>query len=301
MIVLLLVLVCTLQLSSFVTSSNVRSWLTSADPVTAAAIKLLEEQSPIFNSKTGSSFLSINIDVEQKKQTILGYGAGLPQSSAYVLNSLKSRDVGLYNTVLNKLFGTSNDGAAINILRFPIGSCDFSMTNTSYDEIQDDYSLDSFAIDSDSQLIVSVLTDILAVNPNMVLIGERSLFSFAFVCHKHISLIRKYYNITIATPWSAPSWLKSWDTLIAYSEQNTLLQTSDAYAAYSRYFAKVLQSFLNEGITINYFTLQNEPLFGTSDQYPGMYFSAEQAAKLGKIACFLTQLCARSKRYKMRT
>jgi glucosylceramidase len=183
MIVLLLVFVCTLQLSSFVTSSNVRSWLTSADPVTAAAIKLLEEQSPILNSKTGgSSFLSINIDVEQKKQTILGYGAGLPQSSAYVLSSLRSRDVGLYNAVLNKLFGTSNGGAAINILRFPIGSCDFSMTNTSYDEIQDDYSLDSFAIDSDSQLIVSVLTDILVVNPNMVLIGERSLFSLVFVC-----------------------------------------------------------------------------------------------------------------------
>lgn len=86
----------------------------------------------------------------------------------------------------------------------------------------------------------------------------------------------------LATPWSAPSWLKTWDSLIAYSEKNTLLSTEAAYTTYAQYFANVLKAYANEGLTIQYFTLQNEPLFGTSDQYPGMYFESSQATKLGK-------------------
>lgn len=70
-------------------------------------------------------------------------------------------------------------------------------------------------------------------------------------------------------------------TLIAYNEKNTLLPTEQAYSAYARYFARVLQAYRAEGLAIQYFTLQNEPLFGNSDQYPGMYFSNEQAVKLG--------------------
>jgi O-glycosyl hydrolase len=77
--------------------------------------------------------------------------------------------------------------------------------------------------------------------------------------------------------------LKTFDTLIAYSEKNTLLPTEAAYTTYARYFANVLKAYRREGLTIQYFTLQNEPLFGTSDQYPGMYFTSEQAVKLGQF------------------
>jgi O-glycosyl hydrolase len=44
----------------------------------------------------------------------------------------------------------------------------------------------------------------------------------------------------------------------------------------------VLKAYANEGLKIDYFTLQNEPLFGTSDQYPGMYFTSDQAVRLGE-------------------
>lgn len=161
-----------------VSSSEVRSWLTTADVNSGAATNLLVEQSPIYSSKSkltsrsGTAGVDININVDDIKQQILGYGAGLPQSSAKVLTDLKGRNIDLYWSVLRKLFSSADDGANINILRFPVGSCDYSMWVTSYDEVYNDYNLNNFAIDNDSWLIVNVLKDIQWLNPNLVLIGE---------------------------------------------------------------------------------------------------------------------------------
>lgn len=99
------------------------------------------------------------------------------------------------------------------------------------------------------------------------------LFSLCMLC---------VWCVCLASPWSAPSWLKTEGSLIAYNENNTLLSTERAYDTYANYFVSVLNAFADSGVQIHYFTLQNEPLFGTSDQYPGMYFTAEQAIKLGK-------------------
>lgn len=152
---------------------EVKSWLTTADAATGAAILLLAEQAPITSStKISGEAADISINVNDIKQSILGYGAGLPQSSAKVLTDLKNKNLELYNSVLLKLFGSTGDGAAINILRFPMGSCDFSMSMTSYDEVKNDYNLDSFSIDQDSRLIVNVLKDIMRVNPSLILIGK---------------------------------------------------------------------------------------------------------------------------------
>ena len=261
---------------------EVKSWLTTADPNTGAAILLLAEQAQISsNSKSDSGGVNISINVNDIKQTILGYGAGLPQSSAKVLSDLKNRSLELYNSVLHNLFSSDGDGAGMNILRFPMGSCDFSMTITSYDEVKNDYILDSFSIDEDSLLIVNVLKDIMQVNPKLILIGN---FTFSKITYFNIVLI---FHLCIvlptATPWSAPSWLKEWNEMIAYSEKNTLLSTDQAYQTYAQHFAKTLRAYKEQGLNIQYFTLQNEPLFGNGDQYPGMYFDSAQAAKLGKF------------------
>lgn len=161
--------------SAFAVGAEIRSWQTTSDVMTGAVIDLLQAQPPLQPKQSTASAVQFQINADESKQGILGYGAGLPQASAYVLNNLKNRNVALYNSVLQKLFGSSDDGAAINILRFPIGSCDFSMTNTSYDEHQNDYNLEYFAVDEDSKLIMSVLKDILVVNPNMVLIGKNAV------------------------------------------------------------------------------------------------------------------------------
>jgi glucosylceramidase len=202
------------------------------------------------------NLINIQINISQTYQTMLGYGAGIPQSSVSVLLKLKEYSSDIYSHILMKLFSSETDGAGFNILRFPMGSCDYSMSNTSYDETDNDYSLKHFQIDQDSQLIIEFLKDVQQINPNMIL---------------------------IASPWTAPSWLKEWNSLLGLDEENTLLSTQEAYQTYANYFKKTYEVFRSEGLIINYFTLQNEPLFGNNEQYPGMYLSAENEYQLGKL------------------
>ncbi len=83
-----------------------------------------------------------------------------------------------------------------------------------------------------------------------------------------------------ATPWSAPSWLKVWKTLIGWNAENTLIDTDQVYNTYAKYFGKVLDVYASQGLTIQYMTLQNEPLFDNCWQYPAMYLSAYNAGRL---------------------
>lgn len=86
----------------------------------------------------------------------------------------------------------------------------------------------------------------------------------------------------VASPWSAPSWLKNWNSLIPYSNENTLIDNDQVYSTYANYFAKVIQAMTDRGVEVQFVTLQNEPLFGDSSQYPGMYLSSDQAIRLAK-------------------
>jgi O-glycosyl hydrolase len=161
--------------------ADVNTWLTSANS-NGDATKLIDWEGsfnlysskqlpPVVNS-SWTNEVTLTIDLNNVLQTMVGFGAGLPQSSAYSLKLLRDRNADVYWQLLTKLFSEANYGANMNILRFPIGACDFSMTNTSYDESSNDYNLDHFSIDSDSYMIVTVLQDILKVNPRMILIGE---------------------------------------------------------------------------------------------------------------------------------
>lgn len=262
-----------LKLSSSSSSSSLNSnnlitnYLTSCDNNGQVLTLLKESIITSSSSSSSTSFstsssitsneidLSISINLSQKFQNILGYGAGLPQSSAYVLSKLKVYSLETYEYVMNNLFSNSN-GSGLSILRFPMGSCDFSLTNTSYDEFKDDYNLSYFEIDDDSKIIISVLQDALKINPDITL---------------------------IASPWSAPSWLKEWNSLLGLSPENTLLSTDEAYNTYANYFKLTYEKFLSYGLKISYFTLQNEPLFGDNKQYPGMYFTAENEYRLGLL------------------
>lgn len=171
----------------------ISSWITQCDPATNGALSVLEPQT--INASISGSYFSANVSIDStvRYQQIMGYGAGLPQASAYVLANLKAKNNTAYTMVLNKLF--SRDAASMSILRFPLASCDFSMTSTSFDEVDDDYDLSEFAIDADSDYIIEVLKDVKKIRPDLKL---------------------------MAAPWSPPSWLKVNDSLIAYSNNNTV-------------------------------------------------------------------------------
>lgn len=151
---------------------KINTWLTVADPATGEAIEILSPGELSLNARASSALATtVKIDLTAPLQPIEGFGAGLPQSSAHVLTQLKISSPSTYDKVLTELFSPVS-GAGLSILRFPIGSCDFSLRNTSYDEVANDFSLEHFAIDADSEQIVEVLLDVRKVNPELKLIGK---------------------------------------------------------------------------------------------------------------------------------
>jgi O-glycosyl hydrolase len=72
----------------------------------------------------------------------------------------------------------------------------------------------------------------------------------------------------MASPWSPPGWMKSSGSLIGGS----LLPSM--YGPYASYFVKFIQAYEAGGISIDYLSLQNEPLYVPGD-YPGMDMGAD--------------------------
>ena len=142
---------------------------------------------------------------------------------------------------------TSTGAGATGALRI---ASDFALDDYSYDDLpagQTDPDLKKFSIAHDEAYIIPVLREALAVNPHLRI---------------------------VASPWSAPGWMKTSDSLIG----GHLLPA--AYPPLAKYFVKFVQSYEAAGIPIYAVTMQNEPLYIPSD-YPGMGMSsAEQTAFL---------------------
>jgi glucosylceramidase len=80
----------------------------------------------------------------------------------------------------------------------------------------------------------------------------------------------------LASPWTAPAWMKTTRTL---SDGGSL--RPDAFAAYASYLVKFIQAYRAEGVPIDSMTVQNEPL--TAPPYPSMYMnSTDQATFIGQ-------------------
>eukprot|EP00418_Pyrodinium_bahamense_P065657 CAMPEP_0179082212 /NCGR_PEP_ID=MMETSP0796-20121207/37059_1 /TAXON_ID=73915 /ORGANISM="Pyrodinium bahamense, Strain pbaha01" /LENGTH=794 /DNA_ID=CAMNT_0020779607 /DNA_START=37 /DNA_END=2424 /DNA_ORIENTATION=- len=195
----------------------------------------------------------VTVDASAALQTMSGFGAAMTASSAGVLQGLKSRKRWLYNQVMNRLFGMGDDAAGISFVRFPIGSCDFSSTEATYDDVWNDWTLSHFELDAETEDIVATLQDAKEINNNLVLMGS---------------------------PWTPPAWMKQGGTLDGRNNENTLIDTTQVYETYARYFLKVKQTFEQRGLPLQYLTLQNEPLYAPA--YPGMYLSASNYARLGR-------------------
>ncbi len=215
-------------------SGDVRVYMTSA-----SQLSLLSEQNSISFSKEVGSFTLV-LDSTTLYQSIVGYGAALTGSSAYLLRLLPENE---RTKILKNLFDPSQ-GIGISVLRISIGSSDFSLGNYSY---CDNPPISNFAIPAiDKRDLIPILKDILAINPNITI---------------------------IASPWSAPGWMKDSNSM---NGGNFLSSQMGNYAVY---FVKYIQAYAKLGIKINMITLQNEPLYSTT-RYPTMHMSWQQQDSL---------------------
>ncbi len=224
-------------------TSDVAEWLTTTDQSF-----LLKKQEAALNWSTiDSTGTVISIDSTQTYQSIDGFGYTLTEGSAYVLSQMSTAGRA---ALLQEMFGSDSASISVSYLRIGIGATDMSTSVYSYDDMptgQTDPSLTSFNLGPDSTYLIPILQQILAINPNIKI---------------------------IATPWSAPVWMKDTTSTVGGS-----LQTQ-YYQAYANYFVKYIQKMASKGIAITAITPQNEPLNPANN--PSMYMTANaEAAFIG--------------------
>lgn len=214
-------------------------WLTS--PETNV---LFQQQTPDLTfGSTVNQDQSITVDTTQIYQTIDGFGNCLTGGSAMLLHKM---DAASRSAILNELFATDGNNIGISYLRVSIGASDLDDRVFSYDDLpvgETDPSLTKFTLDADKTDLIPVLKEILAINPNIKIMGS---------------------------PWSAPTWMKTNNN----SKGGSL--KPEYFDAYAKYFVKYIQGMKAEGITIDAITIQNEPLHPGNN--PSMYMLAEDQA-----------------------
>jgi glucosylceramidase len=225
-------------------SNDVAFYLTKADQSV-----LLQQQSGTLSFGTvANNNSSIDVDSTQTFQTVDGFGYTLTGGSAYLINGLPNADK---TTLLNDLFSTTSASSiGISYLRVSLGASDLSTSVFSYNDLpagQTDVNVANFSLAQDTIDVIPILKQIIAINPNIKI---------------------------MASPWSAPTWMKDNNNSIGGS-----LQTQ-YYAAYAKYFVKYIQTMKAAGITIDAVTIQNEPEYGGNN--PSMFMTAIQQANFIK-------------------
>ncbi|WP_031426818.1 glycoside hydrolase family 30 protein [Flavimarina sp. Hel_I_48] len=215
-------------------TADVTFWLTKSDE----SVKL-KKQSDIISFKTETNtFPSITVDESQTFQTIDGFGYTLTGGSADVINAL---DASKKTALLEELFGDSDASISVSYLRISVGASDLNAAPFTYNDLPEgeaDTDLSEFSLEKDSG-VISLLQEILAINPDLKI---------------------------MASPWTAPVWMKDNNSFIGGSLRR------EYYQVYADYWLKYLQEMQAAGITIDALTPQNEPLHGGNN--PSMYMEA---------------------------
>ncbi len=224
-------------------AQDVAVWITTADHEAALA-----SSSPAqFAAGQGSKTLRIRIDDTRRFQEMVGFGASLTDSSAWLIQH--KLDDGQRDALLKELFGRENGGLGLSFSRLTIGASDFSRHHYSLDDPPGgtpDPELAHFSIDENRGDVIPVARAMLAINPDLKI---------------------------MASPWSAPGWMKDTGSLI----RGRLLP--QYYDAFARYLLKYVDAYAAEGIPIFALTVQNEPDYEPGD-YPGMRLNAPARARL---------------------
>ena len=199
-------------------------------------------------AKTSVSTVDIKVDESNTYQTMAGFGGSFTDSAAYLINQILDEDV--KNDLMKKLFD-HEEGIGISVVRNPMGASDFARTVYSYNELpvgETDHEQEKFSIDHDLEDVVPLSKQALKINP-------------------HVKFM--------ASPWSAPNWMKTTGSMIAGQLKE------DCYPAFANYFVKYIQAYGDNGLPIYAITPQNEPLFEPT-HYPSMLMYAHEQAEFIK-------------------
>jgi len=212
-------------------------WLTKGDQTVK-----LQKQTVILGFGTSVNLYPIiEVDEATTFQPVDGFGYTLTGGSAQVINQLTAAKK---QELLQELFGTAAGSIGVSYLRISIGASDLDAASFSYNDMpagQTDPVLANFSLATHLTHLVPVLKEILLINPAIKI---------------------------MATPWSAPVWMKDNNSFVGGSLQPRY------YGVYAQYLVKYIQKMRAEGIVIDAITPQNEPLHPGNN--PSMLMSAQQ-------------------------
>lgn len=221
--------------------ATVKLWLSTAD----RRLQLVQQPDIEMSAAAGSP-ADVVIDTRQTYQSIVGFGAALTDSSAWLIqNKMDERQRA---ALLQELFGPPPN-LNLGMTRLTIGASDFSLQHYTLDDLptgEVDPALQYFNVASNLDDVIPVVREAMAFNPSLRV---------------------------IASPWSAPAWMKTSANLIG----GELLPQYES--AYADYLVKYVDTLRRYGIPIFALTLQNEPGF-VPVTYPGMQVPAATRARI---------------------
>ena len=221
-------------------AQTVSVWLTTDDQS-----QKMQPQASVTFATTGSGGTNpVIVDETQTYQQIEGFGASFTDTAGYILNEVATPS-SRANAMTN-LFTRNGGGIGLSFVRNPMGASDLARYMYSYDDLatgQTDTNLTGFSIAHDQADIIPLVKQALQLNPQLKV---------------------------MANPWSPPGWMKATNSMVGLIGGPLLTNFSRPFA---NYFVKYIQAYQAAGITINYISLQNEPLYSTPD-YPGLYMDA---------------------------
>ena len=186
----------------------------------------------------------ITVDSANTKQTISGFGASFTDTATYLMMSLPEET---RNDVMDKLFDEEK-GIGLDLIRNPIGACDFSLEYYTYDDMpegEEDRELKNFDFSKASNQ-VALTKQAMDINPDIKL---------------------------FLAPWTAPLWMKTEYEWLGTA--NASLRR-DCYSVYADYLVKCIQGYEEQDVPVYSISVQNEPM--SSLDWPGMQWNWEQLA-----------------------
>ncbi len=181
---------------------------------------------------------TILINPEKKYQKILGFGGSFTEASAYLVRAMSDMQ---RENILNAYF--SDAGARYSLTRTHINSCDFSLTHYAYDTVPGDIHLEHFSIQKDIKDLFPMIHSAQKISTD----GFR----------------------LIASPWTAPPWMKDNNDWIGGKLLNQYKST------WAKYYAKYINSCKEHQIPIWGITVINEP-HGNGGNWESMLFTPQE-------------------------
>lgn len=236
-------------------------WVTTTENVAWA-----EQPALISASADTIPDIDVTIDTDKRLQTIDGFGACFNELGWLSLSKLEP---GVREDIMEELF-FPGVGANFTLCRMPVGANDFSRDWYSYNEVDGDYTMESFTIANDQQTLIPFIKN----------------------AQKYQSALRIW-----ASPWCPPSWMKhnkhyaSAYTGDNYNEKyrnglpadkvgvegtDMFIQDSLHLQAYALYFSKFIEAYKKQGIDIFAVMPQNE--FNSAQIFPSCCWTAASLA-----------------------